>query len=114
MRRRLPMRRTLPSSTVDTCSFHPTSPRSSFFPLRANETVLDATCNDWIFDNALMISSAIPSAKYSLSGSLLMFANGNTATDFAADTLGCGNVAVSVGVVAELDARACANNAEVL
>jgi len=35
-----------------------------------------------------MISSAIPSAKYSLSASLLMFANGSTATDFADEIVG--------------------------
>src|SRR5215211_8988 len=61
-----------------------------------------------------MISSAIPSAKYSFSGSALEFTNGRTATDFAAATVGCGRVAVSVGVVSELDPSACANSAAVL
>src|SRR5678816_4427252 len=61
-----------------------------------------------------MISSAIPSAKYSFSASLLMFANGSTATDFADDTACCGNVVVSVGVDMLPDARACANCAAVL
>ena len=32
-------------------------------------------------DSEVIMSSAIPSAKYSCSGSLLMFANGNTAID---------------------------------
>src|SRR5881628_1271694 len=61
-----------------------------------------------------MISSATPSAKYSFSGSVLALTNGRTATDFAADIVGCGNVAVSVGVVSEPDARACAKSEEVL
>jgi hypothetical protein len=33
------------------------------------------------FDNAVMISSAIPSPKYSCSGSPLIFSKGNTAID---------------------------------
>jgi hypothetical protein len=33
------------------------------------------------FDNSVMTSSAMPSAKYSCSGSPLIFANGNTAID---------------------------------
>src|SRR5688572_5647870 len=61
-----------------------------------------------------MISSAMPSAKYSLSASLLMFENGSTATDFAEEIVGCGIVAVSVGVVRLPDASACANCAAVL
>src|SRR6476620_4678198 len=61
-----------------------------------------------------MISSATPSAKYSFSGSALALTNGSTATDFAADIVGCGTVAVSVGVVIEPDASACENIAAVL
>src|SRR5512138_3371050 len=61
-----------------------------------------------------MISSAIPSAKYSFSASVLMLANGSTATDFADETACCGIVVVSVGVVILLDASACANCAAVL
>lgn len=114
MRRRLPILRTLPSSTVETFSFRPTSPRSSFFPLRANDTVREATRNDWIFVSALMISSAIPSVKYSFSGSGLMFAKGITAMDFAAEIVGCGMVAVSVGVEVFPETSACANIAAVL
>src|SRR5687768_14516790 len=61
-----------------------------------------------------MISSAIPSAKYSFSGSALALTKGSTATDFAAATVGCGRVAMSVEVVSELEASACANIAAVL
>src|SRR5687768_6521435 len=60
-----------------------------------------------------MISSAIPSVKYSFSGSALRFAKGRTATDFAADTAACGSVAVSVGVDMLPDASACPNCATV-
>src|SRR4029079_16034502 len=60
-----------------------------------------------------MISSAIPSVKYSLSGSALMFVNGSTATDFAADTTVCGSDAVSVGVTRLPDASAWPNCAAV-
>ncbi len=102
----LPILRTLPSSTVDTLSFLPISPMSSFLPLKANEEVRDATRSAWIFDRALMISSAMPSVKYSFSGSLLMLAKGSTATDFAAETTGAGITAVSLGVCRLSDARA--------
>src|SRR5665647_301954 len=114
MRRRFPILRTPPSRTVETFSLRPISPMSSFFPLNANDDVRDATRSDWIRDRALMISSAIPSAKYSFSGSALMFANGSTATDLAADIALFGRVPVSVGVDIVSDASACANSAEVV
>ena len=50
----------------------------------------------------------MPSVKYSFSASALMFANGSTATDFAAEITGCGSEAVSVGVTRLPLARACA------
>ena len=83
-------------------------------PFSANDTVREATRSDWIFDSALMISSAMPSAKYSFSASVLMLENGRTATDFADATTCCGIVAVSVGVTTLPDASACANCADVL
>ncbi len=58
-----------------------------------------------------MISSAIPSAKYSFSASGLMLANGSTATDFADDTLGRGVVWMTIGAADAPDPIACANNA---
>src|SRR3989441_9680876 len=57
---------------------------SSFFPLNANDDVRAATRNAWILVRALMISSAMPSVKYSFSGSALMLTNGSTAIDFGA------------------------------
>src|SRR5688572_19097471 len=61
-----------------------------------------------------MISSAMPSVKYSFSASALMFVNGRTAIDFADDTAGCGIVCVSLGVLRLVDASACAKRAAVL
>src|SRR5687767_13529275 len=113
MRSRLPIFRTPPSRTVDTLSFLPMSPMSSFLPLNANEDVRDATRSPCTFDSALMISSAIPSAKYSFSASALMFANGSTATDFACDTVVFGKASVFVGVVSWPETSAWANSAEV-
>ena len=46
------------------------------------DEVRDTTRSALTFDNAVMISSAIPSAKKSPSGSALMFVKGNTAIDF--------------------------------
>src|SRR5689334_21217316 len=114
MRRRLPILRTPPSRTVETFSLRPISPMSSFFPLNANDEVRDATRSDWIRESALMISSAMPSAKYSFSGSALMLANGRTATDFAADIALFGSDSVSVGVDILSDMSACANIADVV
>ena len=41
------------------------------------------TLSALIFESWAMMSSVIPSLKYSFSGSVLMFSNGSTATDFA-------------------------------
>jgi hypothetical protein len=54
---------------------------SSFFPLNVNDDVRDTTRSAFTFERAVIISSAIPSAKKSPSGSALMFVNGNTAID---------------------------------
>ncbi len=81
IRRRLPALRTLPSSTVRTRNCSPILVMSSCLPLKANEEVRDTTRRASTLLNALMISSAMPSVKYSLSGSALMLANGSTATD---------------------------------
>ena len=58
--------------------------RSSFFPLNENADVRAATCRPGSCVSALMISSAMPSLKYSFSGSVLMFANGSTAIEVGA------------------------------
>ena len=50
------------------------------------EEVREITFSALILESWEMISSVIPSLKYSFSGSVLMFSNGSTATDFAAMT----------------------------
>ena len=55
--------------------------RSSLFPLNENDEVLPATFRSGIFTRALSNSSVSPSAKYSCSGSLLMFVKGSTARE---------------------------------
>src|SRR5438093_1089182 len=77
-------RRTLPSRTVRTCSFSPIVRMFCVAPLKANEDVREATRSEPTALNACTISSVMPSLKYSLSGSALMFRNGSTAIEFAA------------------------------
>ena len=77
-------RRTLPSRTALTCSLSAIARMSCVAPLNANDEVRDATRSERTALNALMISSVIPSLKYSFSGSALMFRNGSTAIEFAA------------------------------
>src|SRR6266550_6914118 len=84
---------------------------SSVLPLYANDEVRDATLRDLIFEIALMISSAIPSVKYSFSASALMFVNGRTAIDLT--TCAPSGTGVVVGVVTVLTTRALANSPEV-
>ena len=48
------------------------------------EEVREITLSALIFESWAMMSSVIPSLKYSFSGSVLMFSKGRTATDFAA------------------------------
>src|SRR5262249_4679683 len=52
-------------------------------PLNENADVRAATCSPGSCASALMISSEMPSEKYSFSASPLMLANGNTAIDLA-------------------------------
>ena len=73
--------RTLPSSTVVTPSAAPILRTSSSFPLNANAEVREATRSASIFVSALMISSVIPSLKYSFSLSALMLRSGSTAIE---------------------------------
>ena len=56
-------------------------------PLKAKQELREATCNPGTFASALMISSVIPSAKYSFSGSALMLASGRTAIDLCIGAL---------------------------
>ena len=57
------------------------SPTSTDLPLNENDDVRAATWRPSICVSALMISSEIPSLKYSFSGSGLMLAKGSTAID---------------------------------
>ena len=79
MRTRFPTLRTLPSSTELTPSFSPICRTSTSLPLKAKEEVREATCMPGTLARALMISSVMPSLKYSFSGSALMLASGRTA-----------------------------------
>jgi hypothetical protein len=81
IRIRLPIFRTLPVSTEPTPSFSPTWAISTSLPLNAKQEVREATWSPGTLESAPMISSVIPSLKYSFSGSALMLASGSTATD---------------------------------
>src|SRR6516165_9474694 len=54
---------------------------STVFPLYANVELRAMTNRDLKRDSAVVISSTIPSAKYSCSGSSLMLSNGSTAIE---------------------------------
>ena len=79
MRRRLPARRTLPSRTVWTSRRSPISRTSIELPLNWNADVRDTTARPFTRESALISSSAMPSQKYSWSGSLVRLAKGSTA-----------------------------------
>lgn len=73
---------TLPSKIVFTHNFSAIPRISMFLPLNANDEVLAITFKPSVEVSAFIISSVIPSLKYSFSTSLLLFTNGNTAMDF--------------------------------
>ena len=81
MRSRCPACRTLPSSTVRTPSSRPICRTSASLPLKANADVREATRSASIRRSALMISSVMPSLKYSASAPGLMLRNGRTAIE---------------------------------
>ena len=71
-------------------------------PLKAKLELRAITIRPAIFDKSVMMSSLMPSEKYSCSGSPDMLVNGKTAIDAVA-TFGCGFAAsdrAAVGVVA--------------
>ena len=88
MRSRWPACRTLPSSTVRTPSRGRSGARPSSLPLKANADVRDATRSASMPASALMISSVIPSLKYSASVSALRLRNGSTAIEASAPSRG--------------------------
>ena len=77
--KRLPDCRTLPSRTQPTPSFAAISRTFAVVPLKVNADVRDVTRRPWSRLRALISSSVMPSEKYSLAGSALMFTNGSTA-----------------------------------
>ena len=78
---RLPDFRTLPSRTYRTPKSRATCLISTALPLNV-KLEFRAMTNSCLFrERAVMISSTMPSAKYSCSGSPLMFWNGSTAMD---------------------------------
>jgi len=88
IRTRFPTLRTLPSSTELTPSFSPISRMSTSFPLKVKEEVREATWMPGTLASALMISSVMPSLKYSFSGSALRLASGSTAMALRAGEAG--------------------------
>src|SRR5207249_11249509 len=86
-RTRLPSRRKLPSSTFSTLSFFPTSLTSVLFPLNENDEVRATTRSPSTLARASIISSLIPSQKYSWFFVSLRSRNGSTAMLFSGGKL---------------------------
>src|SRR5438045_5356357 len=78
IRTRPPALRTLPSSTWVTFSWLATCRTSTDLALKVNAVLRDTTCKADTLLKSVMMSSLIPSLKYSCSGSPLMLANGRT------------------------------------
>ena len=104
MRTRFPTLRTLPSSTELTPSFSPICRTSTSLPLKAKEEVREATCMPGTLARALMISSVMPSLKYSFSGSALMLASGRTAMALRAAGRAASDRSATVAWAEPLDA----------
>src|SRR5215831_10113770 len=81
IRTRPPALRTEPSSTYRTPSSHPTCFTSTAWPLYVKLELRAMTNSQRMRLSAVMISSTMPSAKYSCSGSPLILAKGSTAID---------------------------------
>ena len=79
MRTRSALLRTLPSSTYRTPSSSPICFMCTALPLYVNEELRAITKNHRSLDSAVMMSSLIPSEKYSCSRSPLMLLKGSTA-----------------------------------
>lgn len=81
MRTRSPDFRTLPSTTWRTPSSSPILSGLTVTPLYENDELRAGTNRPEIFDRSVMMSSVMPSLKYSCSASPLMLTNGKTTTD---------------------------------
>src|SRR6266403_1711671 len=75
---------------------------STVLPLYVNDEFRAITNKDFNRDKEVMMSSAIPSAKYSCSGSPLMFVNGSTAIEGLS---GRGGVGRDGGLTAAVSVR---------
>src|SRR6516225_3924503 len=84
--------RTDPSRTYRTPSLRPTSLTSTALPLNVKLELRAITNNHLKRESAVMISSTIPSAKYSCLGSSLMFSNGRTAMEALSGSGGLGSM----------------------
>ena len=73
-----PALRTLPSSTWLTSSSRATLGRSTFWPLNRKLLLREMTKRAETLERSVMISSLMPSEKYSCSGSPLILAKGET------------------------------------
>src|SRR5215510_10404608 len=89
MRNRLPALRTLPSRMYRTPSSRPTWRTSTALPLYVKLELRAITNSDLKRDSAVMMSSTIPSVKYSCSGSPLMFWKGRTAIEGLSGRASC-------------------------
>src|SRR6185312_3411950 len=87
IRTRPPALRTLPSSTCVTLSSRATFGTSTCLPLYRNEPLRDTTSSADTLLRSVMMSSLMPSLKYSCSGSPLMLTNGNTQIEKHAGSL---------------------------
>src|SRR5579863_6890363 len=78
IRMRSPIRRTLPSTMQRTFNSRATRLISTAIPRYRNEAERERTARRRQRDNSVMMSSVIPSLKYSCPGSPLMLVNGST------------------------------------
>ena len=81
IRTRPPALRTLPSRMWLTSSFRAISRQSIDCPLKVKAVLRAITPSAEIFDRSVVMSSLIPSLKYSCSESPLMFWKGSTQID---------------------------------
>src|SRR6478609_639796 len=96
IRTRPPALRTLPSTTWVTLSSRATLGMSTCLSLYMNAVLLEITASAETLLRSVMMSSVMPSLKYSCSESPLMLANGSTQTEKRFDSLAEGDDAAEV------------------
>ena len=97
IRTRVPALRTLPSSRYRTPSSRPISFTFTARPLYVKLELRATTNSHLMRESPVMMSSTIPSAKYSWSWSPDRFANGSTATDALSGSARAGDAGVAAG-----------------